>query len=127
VNRPVAPATLPPPAAAYSHAVLVEGAARVLHTSGIVPTADDGSVPEALAGQAALVWRKIGEILGEAGMAVTDIVAITTYVVPGQDLSVVMAARDTFMAGHRPASTLVVVAGLAQAAWKLEISAVAAR
>jgi enamine deaminase RidA (YjgF/YER057c/UK114 family) len=123
----VNPASLAPPAAAYSHAVLTERAERVLHTSGVVPLAPDGRVPEALADQAATVWSAIGAMLAEEGMTASDIVSITTYVVPGQDLSVVMAARDAFMAGHRPASTLVVVAALVRPEWKVEISAIAAR
>ena len=36
----------------------------------------------------------IAAILGEAGMAMTDIVSMTTYVVAGEDLAPVMAARD---------------------------------
>ena len=31
------------------------------------------------------MWENIVAILGEAGMAVTDIVSMTTYVVAGED------------------------------------------
>jgi enamine deaminase RidA (YjgF/YER057c/UK114 family) len=123
----VNPASIAAPAAAYSQAVLTERPDAVLHTSGVVPVAPDGTVPESLADQVATVWASIGALLAEVGMAAGDVVSITTYVVPGQDLSVVMAARDAFMAGHRPASTLVVVAALVRPEWKVEISAVAAR
>lgn len=127
MNTPVDPPGLAPPAAAYSHAVLVEQPSRVLHTSGIVPTRPDGTVPTDLADQADAVWATIGALLDEAGMAATDVVSVTTYVVAGHDLAVVMAARDRFMAGHRPASTLVVVPALAQPAWRMEVAVVAAR
>ncbi len=127
MHRPVTPAELAPPAAAYSLAIHTEGAGQWLHTSGIVPARPDGTVPDDLAEQAATVWASLHALLREAGMAVTDVVSVTTYVVAGNDLGVVMRARDTAMAGHKPASTLVVVPALAQPAWKMEIAIVAAR
>lgn len=127
VNAEIRPATIAPPAANYAHAILVEQATRWLHTSGVVPVAPDGTVPEPLDAQARQVWANVGALLAEAGMAAADIVSITTYVVAGEPLAPVMAARDEFMAGHRPASTLLTVPALAQAAWRLEIAIVAAR
>jgi enamine deaminase RidA (YjgF/YER057c/UK114 family) len=121
------PPELASPAAAYSHAVLATAPAAVLHTSGVVPVAPDGSVPSTLEAQAALVWSTIAALLVAAGMAAADVVSVTTYVVAGEDLGVVMAARDRAMAGHRPASTLVTVPALAQPAWRMEIAVVAAR
>ena len=119
MNRPVAPPGVAPPAAAYSLAVLTRRSDRACSTpSGIVPTRPDGSVPEALADQVEVVWASLLAILAEAGMAVTDVVSITTYVVAGGDLGVVMAGRDRAMAGHRPASTLVVVPALARPEWQ---------
>ncbi|MEL7158376.1 MAG: RidA family protein [Actinomycetota bacterium] len=119
-------AGLAPPAAAYAHARLTTDARRWLHTSGIVPVAPDGSVPESVADQAEVVWANIGVLLAEADMTVTDVVSVTTYVTPGQDLAAVMAARDRALQGHLAASTLVVVPELARPAWLLEIAVVAA-
>jgi 2-iminobutanoate/2-iminopropanoate deaminase len=59
-------------------------------------------------------------------MTPADIVSVTTYVVAGEDLSVVMAARDAALAGHRAASTLVTVPALARPEWRMEIAVVAA-
>ena len=127
MNRAVNPARLAPPAAAYSHAVHTVHAARWLHTSGVVPTRADGSVPDGIAEQAAAVWDNIAALLDEVGMVASDVVSVTTYVVAGNALGPVMAARDAAMAGHRPASTLLIVPALAQAAWQMEIAVVAAR
>jgi len=126
VNTPVNPTELAPPAASYSHGVVSTAGSRLLHTSGVVPVAPDGSVPDDLADQAATVWANIAAILASGGFAIDDIVSICTYVVTGEDLAVVMGARDAAMAGHRPASTLVVVPTLARPQWKLEIAVVAA-
>ena len=127
VNVSLSPAGIAPPAARYSHAVLSVGPQRLLHTSGVVPIAADGRVPEALVEQAEVVWSNLTAILGEADMTVADIVSMTTYVVQGEDLAPVMAVRDRVMAGHLAASTLVVVPSLARAEWRVEIALVAAR
>ena len=124
---PVTPPGLAPPAANYHHAVLVTGASRWLHTSGIVPARPDGSVPDGVAAQAEVVWENILALLTEADMTTADVVSMVTYVVEGNDLAAVMAVRDRAMAGQRAASTLVLVPSLARPAWLLEIRIVAAR
>jgi 2-iminobutanoate/2-iminopropanoate deaminase len=126
MNQPISPATIAAPAANYSHAILTEQPQQWLHTAGVVPVARDGTVPEDLRAQAAQVWSNISAMLHDAGMTVNDVVSVTTYVVAGHDLGVVMAARDEAMAGHKPASTLVVVPALARAEWKMEVAVVAA-
>ena len=127
----IRPDHMAPPAAKYAHAVKVDGAAQFIFTSGVVPTMPDGTVPPSVEGQARVVWANLIEILRAGGMAVSDIVSITTYVVASDslrdDLPLVMAVRDEVMGGHRAASTLVTVPALARAEWLMEISLVAAR
>lgn len=124
-NRVVQPEGIAPPAARYAHAVVSDAPGRMLHTSGVVPVRPDGTVPDDLAEQARTVWETISRLVAEAGMSMTDIVSVTTYVVAGNDLKVVMAARDEALGGHLAASTLVVVPALAQPAWRMEIAVVA--
>ena len=73
-----------------------------------------------------MVWSNLGSILREAKMTAADVVSVTTYVVVGQPLGPVMAARDMALGGHRAASTLVTVPALARAEWLMEIALVAA-
>ncbi|MFM9037267.1 MAG: RidA family protein [Actinomycetota bacterium] len=126
MNREIAPSGIAPTAANYAHAILSEAPARLLHTSGVVPIAADGTVPDDLGDQATTVWTNLRAILDDAGMSVTDVVSVTTYVVVGQPLAPVMAARDWALSGHRAASTLVTVPALARPEWKMEIAIVAA-
>jgi enamine deaminase RidA (YjgF/YER057c/UK114 family) len=123
----IAPSSIAPTAANYAHAIVTESPRRLLHTSGIVPIAPDGSVPADLAEQAKVVWANLLAILAEAGMAPTDVVSVTTYVVHGHDLAPVMAARDRALGGHRVASTLVTVPALARPEWQMEIALIAAQ
>ncbi len=122
----IRPADIAAPAANYAHAVLTRGPSRWLHTSGVVPVAPDGSTPDDLADQAALVWSNIDAMLRGAEMTTDDIVSVTTYVVVGEDLAPVMAARDVALGGHRAASTLVTVPALARPEWRMEIAVIAA-
>jgi enamine deaminase RidA (YjgF/YER057c/UK114 family) len=124
MNRAITPSGIPAPAANYAHAMLSSGT-RMLHTSGVVPSRIDGSVPDDIGEQAAVVWSNIAAMLSEAEMDVTDIVSVVTYAVVGNDLGPVMAERDRFMGDHRAASTLVTVPELAQSRWKVEIAIVA--
>ncbi len=126
MHIPIQPASLAPPAARYAHAILTENARRWLHTSGVVPTRPDGSVPDGIGAQAAVVWENLGAMLAEAGMEPSAIVSVTTYAVVGEPLADVMSARDTFLDGHLAASTLVTVPALARPEWKVEIAIVAA-
>ena len=126
MNRQIQPSTIAPPAAKYALAVLAESPSNLLHTSGIVPTKPDGSVPTDIAEQADVVWATIAELLTEAGMTMRDIVSITTYVVAGNKLGPVMAARDRALDGHLVASTLITVPALVRTEWLVEISVVAA-
>lgn len=127
VNFEIRPPDLAPPAAKYAHGVLSRGPQLLLHTSGVVPTRVDGTVPDTLEEQVALVWENIAAIVRAADMSLTDLVSITTYVVVGEPLAPVMAARDAALQGHLVASTLITVPALAQPSWKVEIAAVAAR
>ncbi len=125
-SRAIRPAQIAPPAARYAHAVETSGATRWLHTAGVVPTRPDGGVASDIGEQAEAVWHNIAVLLAEAGMAPSDIVSVTTYVVPGQNLAAVMAERDRFLGDHLAASTLVIVPELARPAWKMEIAVIAA-
>jgi 2-iminobutanoate/2-iminopropanoate deaminase len=127
MHREIAPPTIAAPAANYAHAVRTEGTTAWLHTSGVVPVRVDGSVPDDVGAQAEVVWANIAEMLAEARMDAADVVSVTTYVVVGEELGPVMAARDAALSGRRAASTLVNVPALARPEWKLEIAVVAAR
>jgi 2-iminobutanoate/2-iminopropanoate deaminase len=126
MNRQISPTSIAAAAASYAHAVLSEQPTRWLHTSGVVPNAPDGSTPNEVGEQAAVVWRNIAAMLDDADMEPSDIVSVITYAVVGEQLGPIMAARDVFLDGHLAASTLVTVPELAQPEWRMEVAIVAA-
>jgi enamine deaminase RidA (YjgF/YER057c/UK114 family) len=117
------------PASRYSHAALVEGAARWLHLSGQVGVAPDGTVPSDLAGQLDQCFANVAAGLDGAGMTRADLVKLTVYVTDPSPEAVATyrARRDAFVGdGPAPAATYLVVRGLASPALLAEVDAVAA-
>ena len=129
MHHEITPADLPPPPANYAHAILTTSAQAILHTSAIVPVTADGSVPSGVREQARAVWATIGVLLSGAGMAVVDVVSVTTYVVVSEvaGLPEVMGERDAALGGRRVASPRVTVPARAGPEWLVEISVVAIR
>ena len=138
MNRELRPASLQAPMAAYAHGVLVESPARWVHTCGVVAKAGDGTIPETVDGQLDVIWDNIRVILAEAGMGISDIVSMTTWLVENsreaarhgpvdERLALVMRKRDEVMAGHKPASAIVTCPVLARPEWRVEIAVIAAR
>lgn len=121
------PEKIAAPFGKYSHAASVEAGARWLHVSGQVGVTPDGSIAEGVAAQCEWAWRNLLGILDDAGMDIGDVVKTTTYLVNPEDVGAFRTARDKVIGDHRPASTLVVVRGLASPEWLVEIELVAAR
>ena len=114
----------PQPAAAYSQAFEVSGASRLLFISGQLGTEADGAVPAGIEEQSRLAWRNLGLQLEAAGMSFDNLVKVTMYFQNLADIPASRPARAEALGSRRPAST-VLVAGLADPTWKIEIEAIA--
>jgi 2-iminobutanoate/2-iminopropanoate deaminase len=123
-RRDINAADAPAPAGQYTQAIEVTGATRTLYLSGQVGVAADGSIPESAEAQVVLAWRNLQSQLRAAGMTIENLVKITTIVPDRSDLAAVRAGRATVLGAHRPASTLI-VGGLSNPAWKVEVEGIA--
>jgi 2-iminobutanoate/2-iminopropanoate deaminase len=122
------PSTIAPPARnLYAHAVEVPKASRHLYVAGQVGVRPDGSVPESLEEQTEQMMENIREVLASAGMTFADIVKFNAYCMSGPDIITYAGIRNRHFDGVQTATTAVVVAGLADPAWKIEADVVAAR
>jgi enamine deaminase RidA (YjgF/YER057c/UK114 family) len=65
-------------------------------------------------------------VLAGVGLEVSAIAKVTTFVVAGTDAAPIRAARARALGEHRPASTLVYVAGLASPDYRYEVEVTAA-
>jgi enamine deaminase RidA (YjgF/YER057c/UK114 family) len=121
------PPTIADPAGTYSHGIEVQPNARWLYIAGQVGIRKDGSVPPTVEAQTEVAWQNIVAILAAAGMRVTDLVKITQFLVNLEDFPKYAATRAKFLAGHRPASTGLVIRSLVRPEWLVEVEAVAAK
>lgn len=113
-----------PPAGAYTQAVEIAGEERTLYISGQIGAARDGGIPSDFESQARLVWQNIIAQLGAAGMTLDHLVKVTTIVPDPIDVPASRAIRGEILGTRRPASTLM-IAGLANPEWKIEIEGIA--
>lgn len=122
------PPTIRAPFARYAHAVEVPPGYRLLVLSGQLGIAIDETIPESAEAQADLCFFNINEILKAAGMDRHAIVRVNAYVTDRAHLAAYMAARDRYLAEVTPppASTLMIVAGFAREAFKVEVEVLAA-
>jgi enamine deaminase RidA (YjgF/YER057c/UK114 family) len=111
------PASIAPPAALYVHGMEVAPNVRWLFISGQIGMQPDGRPGATAREQAEIIWSNIQTILASAGMNLTNIVKLTTYSTSAEHLPALREVRERVLAGHLPASTLLVVAGLAKPEW----------
>jgi 2-iminobutanoate/2-iminopropanoate deaminase len=115
---------VPPPVAAYTHAIEVTGATRTLYISGQIGQRIDGTIPADVVEQSRLAWQNLEAQLKAAGMTLDNLVKVTTILPNQGDVAAAREARSAALGDRRPASTLI-VGGLANPAWKIEIEGIA--
>lgn len=120
------PESIAPPFSPYSHGVEIPPGKRVLFISGQVGVGLDGTVPDDLVAENRQAWDNVLAILGEAGMTANDLVRINAYVTTVEAQAAFREVRNEVIGDHRPASTLIRIAGLASDDWSVEIEVVAA-
>ena len=84
----------------------------------------DGTIPDDIAEQSRLAWQNLEAQLKAAGMTLDNLVKVTTILPNHGDLAAAREGRSAALGDRRPASTLI-VGGLANPAWKIEIEGIA--
>lgn len=102
----------------FSRAVRVGDTVAV---SGTAPVWPDGSVDPDPAVQARRCWEIALTALEELGGTVADVIRTRQYVVDAADGAAVGAVHGEVFGDVRPASTMVVVQGLLDPRWKVEV------
>ncbi|MEM7490673.1 MAG: RidA family protein [Pseudomonadota bacterium] len=110
------------------HQGVVEPSGRRVHVTGQVAWDAEGRVlhPGDAEAQTHVALDHIARILGAAGGTLDDVVASTVYLTRRDDWPAISRARAARLAAETgPASTAVLVSGLAEAALLVEVQAVA--
>lgn len=108
------------PTIGFSRAVVVGD--RVL-VSGTAPVWPDGSCPDDVAVQARRCFEIIEAALAEAGASPADVVRTRMFLTDAADGEAVGRVHGEHFGDVRPAATMVVVAGLLDPRWRVEIEA----
>ncbi|MEM9319173.1 MAG: RidA family protein [Pseudomonadota bacterium] len=126
--KSLVPNSVARPFGRYAHGVEIPAGHRLVMTSGQLPLAADGSVPEGPRDQAALCFDNCAAILAESGMTAKDVVRIAAFVTDRAHFPGYMAARDAWIGevDQLPASTLVIVTGFTRPEFLVEVEVTAA-
>ncbi len=104
----------------FSRAVRV---GTTVSVSGTAPVWPDGHVDPDPAVQARRCWEIVVAALAELGAGVEDVLRTRQYVVRADVADAVGAVHGEVFRDVRPASTMVVVAGLLDPRWVVEVEA----
>ena len=122
----LAPKSIKPPFARYSHGVEIPAGKRLVLCSGQLGISPDDAVPEDAGAQTELCFKNIAAILSEAGLTLNDIVRINAFVTDRAHLQPYMDVRNRLFSDPAPASTLMIVSGFARPEFKVEVEVLAA-
>lgn len=121
------PAAVHKPLAAYSHQAEIGPEASWLVMSGQVGMNQDGSVPEDTMEQMKTALDNVAFNLAAANMEKENLVKLVFYFVGSHDAEKRRRVISDYFGEHRPCTTVIYVAGLANPALKVEIDAWACR
>ncbi len=112
------------PAGPYAHATLL---GNQLYVSGLIAWDETGQLigPGDIVLQAEFIFATLAKILQSAGSGADDVAKISIFIINLADRAALAPVRQRFFGLHRPASTLVQVAGLIGEGSLVEIEAVA--
>jgi 2-iminobutanoate/2-iminopropanoate deaminase len=110
----------------YHHAALISGATKRLVMSGQVGIAPDGTILEGGEAQIGQILSNIGAILAAHGMGPGNVVKLSVFITDRALMDTLRTQRAAFFGDHLPSSTLLIVAGLADPRFVVEIEAEAA-
>jgi 2-iminobutanoate/2-iminopropanoate deaminase len=109
----------------YVQAVSVEGPRRLVFVSGQIPADQAGNVPVGFADQARLAWRNLAAQLRATDMSLDNLVKVTIFLGDRRHGLENRQVRQEILGERSPALT-VIITGIFDEAWLLEIEAVAA-
>lgn len=110
---------------AYAQAQLVNGAKRFLYVSGQTPEAADGSVAKDFRAQCRQAWGNVTKQLADASMSLDNLVKVTVFLADRRYRAENAEVRQEVLGVRAPALTIVIT-GIYDEAWLVEIEAVAA-
>jgi enamine deaminase RidA (YjgF/YER057c/UK114 family) len=123
-TQTIDPDTGPTAAGGYTQGLRVRGLSELLVISGQVPETRDGVIPRDFEAQCRQAWANVISVLDAAGLTTAHLLKVTTYLSDRRHAETNSQVRREVLGAHRPALT-VVIAGIFDERWLLEIEAMA--
>ena len=117
----------PAPLSAHSDAVLIPPGAAILLSSGQIGMLKDGTIPEDTEQQIEAAFDNVEAVLRAAGMTISDVVKMTTFITDPRYRDAFRAVRAKRVGNPPPSSTRIVVTSLSMPEMKVEIEIIAAK
>ncbi|HEU4342080.1 MAG TPA: RidA family protein [Candidatus Binatia bacterium] len=123
----IQPKSLNDPRPRYSQGIVVEGG-KLLFVAGQTASDKDGNVVGKgdIEAQTHQVFKNISAVLQEAGGSLDHMVMTTTYITDRKYREGYNRVRQQYYKTSQPTSTLVIVTGLANPDYLIEIAGIAA-
>lgn len=126
MNRQITTASAPRPLSNYAQGIGVAAGSRLVFVSGQVGLSTEGEIPSDPARQHEFAWQNVLAVLAADGMTAADIAEAHIYITDRGHVGLFREVRDRMLRGATVANTLLVVAGLADPRFVVEIAVVAA-
>lgn len=110
-------------ATSYSLAAVIPAGARRVLVSGQVGAAADGTIPDDARQQIENAYRNLRTVLEAHGLGLADIAKTVVFLTDRSLIAPYREIRARIMGDHAPASTLLIVSGLADPKFVVEIEA----
>jgi 2-iminobutanoate/2-iminopropanoate deaminase len=125
VKRSLSSPNAPAAVGGYAQAVETRGAERVLYISGQIPVDSAGKLPTSFREQCRFAWRNVEAQLAAAEMTLDNLVKVTVFLSDRRYALENREIRQEVLGARSPALT-VIITGIFDEAWLLEIEAIAA-
>jgi len=126
MNKVIQPKSLNDPRPRYSQGILA-GEGKLLFIAGQTASDKDGNVVGKgdIEAQTHQVFKNLSAVLEEAGGSLDDLVMTTTYITDRKYREGYNRVRQQYYKKSQPTSTLVIISGLANPDYLIEINGVA--
>lgn len=126
-NKFTNPDNVRPPGNNYTHSVELEAGSRTLYVAGQTGMDIDGNIPPGIEAQAEIAFGNISKILEASGFGLEDVVFLKSFLTRREDREGYQKVRSRIWGDIKPASTFLLVSGLANPEFLVEVEIVAAK
>ena len=121
------PPGMRPPGGNYTHSIEIAPGARWLYVAGQTGVDPDGNVPDGIEAQSDIAFSNMVKVLEASGFGLEDVVFMKSFLTRREDRDGYQKVRSKYWGDIKPASTFLLVQGLARPEFLVEVEAVAAK